>query len=63
MKVLNEEIKFCGYCPYCQFDEYDLSYDCKKNRNIIDKELHYLDYTDIMKKVPPEWCPLPTKQV
>ena len=61
MKILHEEIQFCGDCPYCQFDNYNLSYDCERDRNTLDERLGHLNDTEIMEKVPPEWCPLPDK--
>ena len=63
MRVLNKEIEFCGKCPYCQYDNYSLSYECVRDRNTPDEKLGHIDYTEIMKKIPPDWCPLPTKQV
>jgi len=61
MKILYEEIQFCGRCPYCKYDRDYEEYECIKDRNTIDNRLGD-SCVDIMKLTPPKWCPLPDEK-
>ena len=63
MKILNEEIEFCGECPYCRYDRVAGDFNCEKDRNTIDEALCHITHGNINYLVPPDWCPLPTKEV